>query len=311
MIPFCHMLYFKRTRNATKDEQMERVIDSIQKAIDYIEDNLKNDLSNRQIASAIGYSEFHFLRMFREYVNLTPANYIRKRRISEIVRRMSSDERPISDIAFEYGFNSKENFIRAFKAEHHILPTEFKRYKNSLKLYGKLNLIPQDGEVTCSIVELDPFTLIAYPSDEEYAPNFWNKYNVRGCSKKLSGGAVVIDYGVSLWNHEKDRLDYWIGIKETDAQGNRDGTVKLHVKGGLYAMFQTPPSTHFEFVNCIHRTWDYAKNVWLGESGYVRRSDFEFECYLEESRLFSETIYIPIKKKEDKETKNEKTERDI
>ena len=272
---------------------------SIQKAIDYIEDNLKNDISNRQIASAIGYSEFHFLRLFRDYVNLTPANYIRKRRISEIVRRMSSDERPISDIAFEYGFNSKENFTRAFKAEHHILPTEFKRYKNSLKLYDKLNLVPQDNEITCSIVKLEPFTLIAYPSDEEYAPNFWNKYNVKGCSKKLSGGAAVIDYGVSLWNQEKNKLDYWIGIKGTDTRGDRDGAVELYIKGGFYAVFKTPPSTHFDFVNCIHGTWDYINNVWPGESGYDRRVDYEFECYLEESRLFSETIYIPLKKREE------------
>lgn len=215
---------------------------------------------------------------------------------------MSEEERPISDIAFEYGFNSKENFIRAFKAEHHILPTEFKRYKNSLKLYGKLNLVPQDGDITFDIVELEPFTLIAYSSDEEYTPNFWNKYNVKGYSKKLSGGASVIDYGACIWNHEKDKLDYWIGIKETVACGDIDGTVKLNIKGGLYAAFKTPTSTHFDFVNCIHRTWDYINNVWLVESGYIKRFDYEFECYLEESRLFSETIYIPIKKKDGKET---------
>ena len=278
--------------------RMERkLIYSIQKAIDYIEANLKNDISNRQIATAIGYSEYHFLRLFREYVKLTPANYIRKRRISEIVRRMSDEERSISDIAFEYGFNSKENFTRAFKAEHHILPTEFKRYKNSLKLYDKPNIVPPDDEIVCNIVELEPFTLIAYPSEEEYPPNFWNQYNTKGDSNRLSGGAAVIDYGACLWNQEKNKLDYWIGIRETDVHGDRDGTVELQIAGGLYAVFKTPPSTHFDFVNCIHRTWDYINNVWLAENGYNKRLDYEFECYLEKSRVFFETIYIPIIKK--------------
>ena len=285
-------------RITAEDGRMERkLIYSIQKAIDYIEANLKNDISNRQIANTIGYSEYHFLRLFREYVKLTPANYIRKRRISEIVRRMSDEERPISDIAFEYGFNSKENFTRAFKAEHHILPTEFKRYKNSLKLYDKLDLVPPDGEIVCSIVELEPFTLIAYPSEEEYPPNFWNQYNTKGYSKRLSGGAAVIDYGACLWNQEKNKLDYWIGIRETDAHGDRDGTIELQIAGGLYAVFKTPPSTNFDFVNCIHRTWDHINHVWLAENGYAKRFDYEFECYLEESRVFSETIYIPIIKK--------------
>ena len=83
---------------------------SIQKAIDYIEENLKNDISIGQVAAAIGYSEYHFLRIFKRFVGFTPASYIRKRRISEIVGAMERNDssRPISDIAFECGFNSKE-----------------------------------------------------------------------------------------------------------------------------------------------------------------------------------------------------------
>ncbi len=98
----------------------------IKRVIDYIEAHLKDELDNAMLASIAGYSEFHFLRLFREAVRLTPADYIRKRRISEIVRRIGTEDRPMSDIAFEYGFNSKENFTRAFKKEHKILPTEFK-----------------------------------------------------------------------------------------------------------------------------------------------------------------------------------------
>lgn len=272
---------------------------SIQKAIEYIEEHLRDDITNRQIADAIGYSEYHFLRIFRDCTHLTPANYIRKRRISEIVRRMANDTRPICDIAFEYGFNSKENFIRAFKAEHHILPTEFKRSQNSLKVYDKLTFDLPESEIPCKILTIDPFTLVAYPCDAASPPDFWNQYNVRGYSKRLSGGAVVTDYGVCIWNAEKRKLDYWIGIRETEAQGDRSGTVTLHVRGGLYAVFQTPPSSQFAFVNNIHKTWNYINTVWLPDNGYTRTGDYEFECYKEESRQFSETIYIPLKKQKE------------
>ena len=61
---------------------------AVERALKWIEENLTDDeaLSNAALARAAGYSEFHFIRMFREAVRLTPADYVRKRRISEIVR---------------------------------------------------------------------------------------------------------------------------------------------------------------------------------------------------------------------------------
>ena len=268
----------------------------IQRVIDHIEDNLQNDLSNAVLADVAGYSEYHFLRIFRKVVHLTPADYIRKRRISEIVRSIEMKERPISDIAFEYGFNSKENFVRAFKAEHHILPTEYKACKNSLKLYGRLVLESTDFQVEGKLAIIEPFQLVVYPSDESFVPNFWNKYNVNQWSRKLSGGAAVEDYGVSYWNPETHKLDYYIGVRKEAAKGDLTNAVTLKIEGGLYAVFQTPPASHYDFVNTIHKTWDYIAKVWLPENGYMRTGGYELESYVEESREFSETIYIPITK---------------
>ena len=64
----------------------------IRRVLDYVEEHLKDDrqgvLDNAALARVAGYSEYHFLRVFRDFVHLTPADYIRKRRISEIVRRI-------------------------------------------------------------------------------------------------------------------------------------------------------------------------------------------------------------------------------
>ncbi len=273
----------------------------IEKAIDYIEENLKDDISVRQIASIAGYSEYHFLRIFRQLVGLTPADYIRKRRISQIVDRMKREcgRRPISDIAFEYGFHSKENFTRAFKAEHHILPTEYRRCGNSLKLYTRFEFAPPCYALDFDIVELDSFRIVAYTSDEEDPTNFWNKYNTKGLSKYLSGGRDVVDYGVCRWNEVSSRLDYWIGISEHDVAGDVSGTVTLSIMGGLYAVFHTPVATHIDFVRTIRKTWDAIYREWLPQSCYEYRHDYEFECYMEKSRLFSETICVPIKIKKE------------
>ena len=48
---------------------MDRV--HIQRVLDYIEKNLKEDLDNATLAKIAGYSEYHFLRKFRKSIGLT------------------------------------------------------------------------------------------------------------------------------------------------------------------------------------------------------------------------------------------------
>lgn len=273
----------------------------MQRVLDYIEEHLKDDrqgvLDNATLAQVAGYSEYHFLRLFRQTVHLTPADYIRKRRISEIVRRMGEGNRPMSDIAFEYGFNSKENFTRAFKKEHHILPTEFRAANCSLRLFEPFEFVSLNVRPTVSMGYLADFVLVAYPCDESFPPHCWNRYNTEKRSLRLSGGAVVEDFGAMVWNLEKKRLDYYIGIRAEEANGDTKGTVRLEISGGLYAMFDTPPATQHEFVAVIRDTWEWIDRVWMPSSSYRRGVGFELERYVESSRAYSERIYVPLTKK--------------
>ena len=274
--------------------------ENIQMVLNYIEEHLKDDrqgvLDNSSLATISGYSEFHFLRAFRKTIHLTPADYIRKRRISEIVRQIGAENRPMSEIAFEYGFNSKENFTRAFKKEHHISPTEFKTANCSLRLFHPFDFNLTDPCPEVSMQYLERFNLVAYPFDDGFAPNCWNQYNAEKRSIRLSGGAVVPDYGAMEWNFEKNKLDYFIGISANDANGDTSGTVHLEIAGGLYAVFDTPAATQHDFVINIRRTWDWIYGTWLPNSGYRRAKGFEFERYLETSREYSERIYVPLEK---------------
>ena len=278
--------------------QMHR--SQIKKVIEYIEIHLKEDLNgvldNNTLARVAGYSEFHFLRVFRNAVGLTPADYIRKRRISEIVRHMGDSNRPMSDIAFEYGFNSKENFTRAFKKEHNILPTEFRSANCSLRLYAPFDFEPSSLGLSASLAYLQPFSLIAYRSDEDQPPKFWNKYNAESRSLFLSGGRITEDFGAMIWNNEEKKLDYFIGIRSEEACGDLKGTVKIDIDGGLFAIFETPPASQHDFVATIRRTWDYIYGEWLQNNGFKRRAGFELESYVESSKKYTERIYIPLER---------------
>lgn len=269
--------------------------EALQRVLDYIEENLYEDLDLNRLASIAGYSKYHFLRVFKEALYMTPAEYVRKRRITESVRDIADTDEPLSRIGYMHGFNSKENFTRAFKSVHHILPSEYRSVDNSLNLLHRSMTKGDSFVLVPEIITLRPFSATVYKSDEEEPPKFWNKYNCGGWSGKLSGGEAQLDYGFSVWNYEKNKLDYYIGILTEYAKGNISGTVQLNVEGGLYAVFETPRADKFTFVNVIHRTWDYISREWIPLSGYDRIGDCDFETYREDSREFSEQIFIHIK----------------
>ncbi|MBQ7338653.1 MAG: AraC family transcriptional regulator [Clostridia bacterium] len=277
---------------------MDQIQKRLQYVIEHIEEHLTEErqgvLDNATLAAIAGYSEFHFLRLFHHALHLTPADYIRKRRITEIVKRICSQDRPISDIAFEYGFNSKENFTRAFKKEHHILPTEYRCTNCSLRLYEPFDFSPKMISPTVSIQYMQPFRLTVYAYGSAFPPHCWNQYNSMGCSRVLSGGSVAEDYGAMLYDAEINGLRYYIGIRTELAAGNTQNTECLEIGGGWYAVFDTPPATQHDFVSTIRSTWDWIENEWLPSSGYRRAGGYELESYVESGRTFTERIYIPI-----------------
>ncbi|MBQ8576915.1 MAG: AraC family transcriptional regulator [Clostridia bacterium] len=266
--------------------------------IAYIEDHLCDDkpgvLDNAALAGTAGYSPYHFLRIFRRVTGMTPAHYIRRRRLTEIVKHMAHGI-PLSETAFRYGFNSGENFTRAFRAEHGILPTEFRAAQCSLRLWEPFSRETEQPRPVVSLCHRNPFSVTAYPCDEDFPPRFWNRYNASGMSRTLSGGETVPDWGVMRYEAEKGRLAYYIGIRSECARGDTRGTVSVTMDGGLYAIFDTPPATPHDFVATIHRTWDYIADVWLPENGFARTGGYEAETYIEQSRTYSERIYIPVK----------------
>lgn len=270
--------------------------ESLQIVLDYIEENLYEDMDLNSLASVAGYSKYHFLRVFKEAFLMTPSEYVRRRRITESACDIADTAESISQIGYKHGFNSKENFTRAFKSEHRILPSDYRLVDNSLKLLHR-NKLEGDGFVLVPrMVELKPFCATVYKCDEAEPAKFWNKYNCGGFSGILSGGEAQPDYGFSVWNYEKGKLDYYIGILSEYAKGDISGTIQLNVEGGWYAVFDTPKANKYTFVNTIHRTWNYINSEWNCQREFVRLGDCDFETYRESSREFSEQIYIHVKR---------------
>jgi AraC family transcriptional regulator len=91
-------------------------LEQIQRAVDYIEEHLKDDLATESIARVAGFSMWHFQTVFSASVGDSLKEYIRKRRLTQALAALAISENRILDIALEAGFESQEAFSRAFKS---------------------------------------------------------------------------------------------------------------------------------------------------------------------------------------------------
>jgi len=109
---------------------MSEYYSKLQKALDYIEEHIKEDISLDELSALCFYSPHHFHRMFQSIVGIPVTDYIRKRKLSVAAKEIIDTEKNIVDIALDYGFNSHETFTRAFKRIFDISPNAYRKLKN-------------------------------------------------------------------------------------------------------------------------------------------------------------------------------------
>ena len=112
----------------------------LMKAIDYIEVNLSNDISQKEIANHCSYSLSSLQKMFSKVFHIGIADYISRRRITAASRDLLNTEDTILDIALRYGYNSHEVFSRAFTRIWGESPSQYRKKRNFSEIYPKLDL---------------------------------------------------------------------------------------------------------------------------------------------------------------------------
>ena len=85
--------------------------DDIKRSITYIEMHIKEELTVNEIAEHVGYSVFHFCRVFSLYQGTPLMDYVRKKRLIQAKEELLSN-RKIIDIAFDYGFKTASGFSK-------------------------------------------------------------------------------------------------------------------------------------------------------------------------------------------------------
>ena len=71
----------------------------IQQSLDYIEDNLKAEISIAELADMAGYSLYHYERIFKNLVGISISQYVKRRRLLHAAFEIAGGSR-IIDTAY-------------------------------------------------------------------------------------------------------------------------------------------------------------------------------------------------------------------
>ncbi|WP_070000958.1 AraC family transcriptional regulator [Cellulosilyticum sp. I15G10I2] len=113
--------------NETNNKNYIQHKESINKVIDYISKNYRQEINIDEFAELIHLSKYYFLKIFKQYTGATPYEYVINYRINEAKILLKTTNNSISMIASAVGFLSESNFIKQFKRITHLTPLNYRK----------------------------------------------------------------------------------------------------------------------------------------------------------------------------------------
>ncbi len=275
---------------------MQGWIEEFQDSIDFIEQNLTNDLDIKDIADKAALSPFYYQRIFGALCGMTVGDYIRARKMTLAAEELIKSEVKVIDIAVKYGYDSPDSFAKAFQKFHGVTPSKAKEAGTSLRSFAPLHIkITMEGGsmLDYRIVEKAPFTIVGtkrtFNSDTSYQeiPKFWNEWMAQGKKRPIMG-----TFGVCIDMVGKN-FDYWIADLYMPWEDIPEGCETRVIPGSYWAQF---PCTLRTLQDTNTKIW----SEWLPAlKEYSLAGEYDIEVYLppEEGSTDSKVyIWVPLKK---------------
>jgi AraC family transcriptional regulator len=99
-------------------------------AIEYINENLDQDLKLGEIAAVVNMSQYYFARMFKQHIGLAPHQYVVRQRMKKAKQLLGANNQlSITEVAYRVGFSNQSYFTAQFRKATGTTP---KGYRNSL-----------------------------------------------------------------------------------------------------------------------------------------------------------------------------------
>lgn len=109
------------------DHKKDMYSEYISTAVHFIQENYAHPITIDDIIRDIPLSKYHFIRLFRRIMGVTPYSYLTNYRINRSKILLHSTRKPIAEIAEDCGFPDTSNFIAHFKKHTGVRPTHYRK----------------------------------------------------------------------------------------------------------------------------------------------------------------------------------------
>lgn len=268
-----------------------RVVEIIEEASRYIEDNLAESISLDSISNHLGFSKYHLHRIFKALTGKGLIEYSRSRRLAASLNDLVDTGSSILEIALKYGFSHEPSYIRAFCNEFSISPGRYRRQCTPLSV-----TLPLDS------------TLLTEADDSLFVQPFFvfkPSFTIGGIYQRITaedGFLAASQAAQHFFFHRRQEIsnpvhpnryigftnwntmqfgytDYLSGIEIADPADLPSGFDSESVPSTYYAVFRFIGLFNPRQLSAVHiqDIWRFADCVWLKAKGISRSQLYSFE----------------------------------
>lgn len=287
-------------------------ITGIQRALDYVEEHLTEEIDYEEVARQACSSPFHFQRMFGMLCGFTLGDYIRMRRLSRAASDIEASADKVIDIALRYGYDTPESFSQAFSRFHGISPTEA-RNGGSVKAFSRLSvklILTGGNTMDYRIEKLDSLRVICRrkhvnkPEGETATADiseFWSECKADGTIEHLCGLGDFSRVGGLLGICFSEGMDaltfpYAIGVPYNGEPIEGKGLEIVEIPAHTYAAF----TCRGKMPDAFKETYRQICTEFFPQSGYEYAKAVELEVYPSADTSnpnYSCEIWVAVKEK--------------
>lgn len=268
------------------------LLDHMNNAMNYIEDNLEGKIDYEKLAQVACSSVYHFQRIFSYMADVSLSEYIRRRKMSQAAFDLQNSRIKIVDLAAKYGYDSPESFTRAFQNLHGIPPTEARKSGANLKAYPRLTfqiIIKGVEKMNYKIVEKDAFQVygierIFDTKDSKQLieiPQFWQEIMQNKECEKLLKSAYYPTRLNAICGYRPlngTTLPYLVFALKTPLS-DTTGYTTIDVPAATWAIFANQPHPMSETTAEVQKLVSQVYTEWLPSSNYDIVPGYDMEMY--------------------------------
>ncbi len=241
---------------------------------DYISDHINDEITLADLAKASSFSPWYARRLFIEHLNMTPAVYIRRLKLSKSALRLRDENISVLDVAISMGFGSVDGYQRAFRREFGCNPKEYSTSPVPIWLFTPSLIIENERNVNAMSEIRNVFIqVIEKPARKVIikrgikATEYWSYCEEVGCDVwgLLTSIPSISGEPVCLWLPEHLRKpvtnEYVQGVEvESDYSGKiPEGFEIIDLPASTYLLFRGEPFAEENYVSAITEIWDAEK----------------------------------------------------